>query len=649
MNFPFADRTGRGIKVAVVDSGIVPDHPKVGPVAGGVGLAMGPDGTIRYGDDHADCAGHGTACAGIIRRKASEAELYSVRIFDESLQADSRLLIAAIEWALDQGMDLINLSLGTTEVTYRDALEQDLSAGGRPRRPIGSRRARSKAGRAIQHICLKSSAWARARCGASISITIAKERPLSALPRGDAQRLCWLEPPEIMTAGTSFAAPHITGLVALIREAHPKADLEQVRQFLHTHAQPEAAPRSAPQPVAPPEAEESFAWIQKAALYPYNKEMHALMRGRDLLGFEIVGIGDPIGKGLTGKDAGKAIGLPPVGFQVAPRLAAALQGADTLILGYVDELSRIRKKDVLREAVQMALDQGVHVFSLLALPRERYADLYEQAEAKGLYLYYPALSAKDAQQTLASASQYPQVDVPVVAVMGTSSQQGKFTLQLALRRRLLELGYRVGQIGTEHHAALFGMDATFPMGYAASIEMPLDYYAPYLDAKMRQINQRKRPHLILVGSQSGTVPYNVSEPENHTLSTVAFLMGIKPDACLLVVNSIDTDDYIQDTIDGIRAMCHAPTLLLAMSDKEKHVREAYGRTSIKPRPMSEEDSHRKLRHLEQKFKLPALSIASQADVHKAVEVVIEYFADAENKVPRNEGVSSAKNPRLGAA
>ncbi|MXX38255.1 MAG: DUF1611 domain-containing protein [Gemmatimonadetes bacterium] len=372
---------------------------------------------------------------------------------------------------------------------------------------------------------------------------------------------------------------------------------------------------------------------------PYNKEMHALMRGRDLLGFEIVGIGDPIGKGLTGKDAGKAIGLPSVDFQVAPRLAAALQGlrpelsrrADTLILGYVDELSRIRRKDVLRETVEMALDQGLHVFSLLALPRERYADLYEQAEAKGLHLYYPALSAREAQQTLASASQYPQVDVPVVAVLGSGPQQGKFTLQLALRRRLMELGYRVGQIGTEHHAALFGMDCAFPMGYAPSVEIPLDYYAPYLDAKMRQINQRKRPHLILAGSQSGTVPYNVSEPETHTLSTIAFLMGVKPDACLLVVNSIDTDDYIQDTIDGIRALCHAPTLLLAMSDKEKHVREAYGRTSIKPQPMSEEDSRRKLRHLEQKFKLPALSIASQADVHKAVEVVIDYFADKENK------------------
>ena len=315
-----------------------------------------------------------------------------------------------------------------------------------------------------------------------------------------------------MTAGTSFAAPHITGLVALIREAHPKADLEQVRQLLHTSRPARSSPLAPRLNLLPHlQAEESFSWIQKAALYPYNKEMHALMRGCALLGFEIIGIGDPIGKGLTGKDAGKAIGLPPVGFQVAPRLAAALQGADTLILGYVDELSRIRKKDVLREAVQMALDQGVHVFSLLALPRERYADLYEQAEAKGLRLYYPALSAKDAQQTLASASQYPQVDVPVVAVLGTSSQQGKFTLATGLASPFAGVGL---SSGTNRHRAprRAFRHGLLPSPWAMLRPSRCHWIItlPILDAKMRQICHRKRPHLILVGSQSGTVPYNVS-------------------------------------------------------------------------------------------------------------------------------------------
>ena len=628
MSFSLADHTGHGVKVAIVDSGLVPNHPKIGPIAGGVALTIGPDGAIRQSADHADCVGHGTACAGIIRRKASEADLYSVRIFDELLQADSRLLVAAIEWALNQGIDIINLSLGTTEVTQRDALaricQQAADQGvlmvaadheeGRESYPAHLPQVIGVGAGLLQGLCNYYY-----RQGASIE----------CVAWGDLQRLCWLEPSEVMLRGTSFAAPHITGLLALIRQTHPKAGLAQVREILRMHAQPEAVRTTAPKTSSLPQSEDSFAYIQKAALYPYNKEIHSLVRGRDLLGFEIVGVGDPIGKGLVGQDAGEAIGLPPAGLPIVPSLTASLRGTDTLVLGYMDELSRIRKRDLLREAVQTAIDQGVHVFSLLALPHERYADLYEQAEAKGLRLYYPALSSKEIWQTLRSAGHWPQVDVPVLAVAGTSSQQGKFTLQLALRHRLLALGYRVGQIGTEHHSALFGMDCTFPMGYAASIEMPLNYYAAYLDAKIREINHHERPDLILVGTQSGTVPYNVEEPQTHTLPTLAFLMGVKPQACLLVVNSVDTDDYIQDTINGIRALCQAPTLLLAMSNQAKHIRTAYGRTSIKPRPMAATEVRDKLNRLEQTFCLPATSIADEADVHRAVEVVINYFAEEE--------------------
>ncbi len=628
MSFPFADQTGHGVKVAIVDSGLVPNHPKIGLVAGGISLTIGPDGSIRYSDNHADCAGHGTACAGIVRRKAPAAALYSVRIFDESLQADSRLLIAAIEWALEQGMDIINLSLGTTDVAQRDTLAricQQAAAQGVLTVAAEHEESRESYPAHLPQVIgvgagpLQDLYDYYYRQGAAIE----------CIARGDLQRLCWLDPPEVMLAGTSFAAPHITGLLALIRQAHPSASLAQVREILRNHALPEAACASVPKTAPLPRAEDPFAYIQKAALYPYNKEMHSLVRGRDLLGFEIVGVGDPVGKGLVGQDAGEAIGLPPAGLPIAPSLTAALRGADTLILGYMDQLSRIRKRDLLREAVQTAIDQSVHVFSLSALPCEQYADLYEQATAKRLNLYYPSLSAKEIVQTLRSEMHQPQVDVPVLAVTGTSSQQGKFTLQLALRRRLLELGYRVGQIGTEHHSALFGMDCAFPMGYAASIEMPLDYYAPYLDAKMREINQRERPDLILVGTQSGTIPYNLEEQQTHTLPTLAFLMGVKPQACLLVVNSVDPDSYIQNTIDGIRALCQAPTLLLAISDQAKHIRTAYGRTSIKPQPMTAAEVRDKLNRLEQTFGLPAVSIADEADIHRAIEVVINHFAEEE--------------------
>ena len=156
------------------------------------------------------------------------------------------------------------------------------------------------------------------------------------------------------------------------------------------------------------------------------------------------------------------------------------------MLGYVDQLSQLSKKDLLHEAIQMALERGLNVFSFLAVDPETYADLYDLARSKGLHLEFPDFDFADVQRCLSAQGSERAVDVPVVGVFGTSSQQGKFTLQLALRQKLIEQGYNVGQLGTEHHSALFGMDFSFPMGYAAPREVPLQYYGPYLDHKMRE-------------------------------------------------------------------------------------------------------------------------------------------------------------------
>jgi subtilisin family serine protease len=109
--------TGKSVRVAILDSGVNPRHPHVGAIAGGVEIR--PAGT---GDNWLDYLGHGTAVAGAIREKAPAAELYAVKIFHQSLATTIDQLARGIEWALDEGMHLINLSLGTPNPQHRDRL-----------------------------------------------------------------------------------------------------------------------------------------------------------------------------------------------------------------------------------------------------------------------------------------------------------------------------------------------------------------------------------------------------------------------------------------------------------------------------------------------------------------------------------------------
>jgi len=94
------------VKIAIIDSGIHADHPHVGAVAGGVSLVSG---------DYLDRLGHGTAVAAAIREKAPDAELYAVKIFDDRLSTKFDVLLRALNWCVENRIDLINLSVGTAK------------------------------------------------------------------------------------------------------------------------------------------------------------------------------------------------------------------------------------------------------------------------------------------------------------------------------------------------------------------------------------------------------------------------------------------------------------------------------------------------------------------------------------------------------
>lgn len=110
--------SGRGVRIAIVDSGVHADHPHVGGVAGGVAIDA-------HGDTHegyVDHLGHGTAITAAIREKAPDAELFAVKVFDRELSTSIASLVAGIDWAVASGMHLVNLSLGTSRQEHATVL-----------------------------------------------------------------------------------------------------------------------------------------------------------------------------------------------------------------------------------------------------------------------------------------------------------------------------------------------------------------------------------------------------------------------------------------------------------------------------------------------------------------------------------------------
>ncbi|MBD3378719.1 DUF1611 domain-containing protein [candidate division KSB1 bacterium] len=260
---------------------------------------------------------------------------------------------------------------------------------------------------------------------------------------------------------------------------------------------------------------------------------------------------------------------------------------------------------------------------------ENYNEFIELFKKNNLHLSSPLVTYEDFKKITSAFDWRIASKKPVVGVFGTSPQQGKFTTQLALRYELLREGYKVGQLGTEHQSALFGFDFTFPNGYDGhqNIQIPMDYHITLLHSAMAGI-ENDEPHIVVVGGQSGLIPYSYAEKsQGYTLSSILLLMGTIPDAYILVVNSIDEIEFIQQNINVLKGLGKGETILLVFSDKNKDIVTKYGRSTVTNRSMSNDEIAEFTKKLENHFKIPATEIISDHGRRKMLKAVEDYFAD----------------------
>ncbi len=288
---------------------------------------------------------------------------------------------------------------------------------------------------------------------------------------------------------------------------------------------------------------------------------------------------------------------------------------DTLILGHTDELSLlIHKSNFKKEIVEKARKFGKQIYSFDDLSRLGYENSSD--------LFYPKID-NDSLPPSRFGMLY-RISKPVVGVFGTSSKQGKFTLQLKLRELLLQRGYNVGQIGTEPSAVLFGMDYCFPMGYNASVYINETDYITYLNNIVNDLCIKNKD-IILVGSQSGTVPYDTGNIVQYTLPQLSFLMGTQPDCVVLCVNPFDDIEYIQRTIMFIESSvdCKVIAIVVFPLDIKDNWAGMYGLKEI-INPEKYIDIKRKLFV---QFKLPVFKLGNDTDMDNLIKIIEDYFSE----------------------
>jgi subtilisin len=224
---------GKGATVCIIDSGVEPNHPLVGDVDGAVAVTVAEDGELVVEDDEeGDLCGHGTACAGIVRALAPECSLFSVRVLGAGFTGSGPALLGGLKWAVEQGFDVVNMSLSTTKRQFAETLHEIAD-----RAYFGKTMLVASA----HNLPVESYPW---RFASVISVGSHESPegldffynptpPVEFFARGVNVDVAWLDGGQIRVSGNSFATPHISAICGLILSKHPELTPFQLKSVLY--------------------------------------------------------------------------------------------------------------------------------------------------------------------------------------------------------------------------------------------------------------------------------------------------------------------------------------------------------------------------------------------------------------------------------
>jgi subtilisin family serine protease len=186
---------------------------------------------IATEDLEGDLCGHGTACAGVIRSLAPEAELYSVRVLGAGFKGSGKVLLAGLKWAVEQGYDVINMSLSTQKRQFAELLHELADSAYFKRTVLVA---------AAHNMPVESYPW---RFSSVISVGSHEDDdpftffanpnpPVEFFARGVNVDVAWLGGSTIRATGNSFATPCISGISALVLSKHPQLTPFQLKSVL---------------------------------------------------------------------------------------------------------------------------------------------------------------------------------------------------------------------------------------------------------------------------------------------------------------------------------------------------------------------------------------------------------------------------------
>ena len=541
-------------QLAIIDSGY-DIHGKNSDKVDVIEISLLENGNYLYRETKGDEIGHGTALVDRIVEKTNENfSIYMIKIFSTNQIADSDILVEALGYCYKNiNPNILVISLGVRETSFRmHKYIKQLSESGTI---IVSAFDNMK--------CLSYPAAFTEVIGVDISEKYSLEGEYDVYYGDGIVDVCgadvfyhlnWINSSRIILRGSSFfVADIVAKIIDEKRKLESKKDVLKVleREAVNIYKCKKKIKID----------EKTFiASIKKAVVLPLNKEVFSLAAFEDLCDFEIVDYYDI----KYGMNVGKRIIdiKPYTGNEKVVKDIEKinwLDDFDTVICGHLGKASLYLKKNFLNELIDCCVKyrKKLYTFDGFLLKKRKTNFVFGKEYLFPFNYSNPAIHYRNGKMCLNST--------PTVLVVGTSSKQGKYTVQLNLIRYLRNKKINVGAIGSEPSALLFGFEEYLSYGYNNNCMLNDEEIPLVVNEYVRKFQEEKKD-LILLGEQSGVIPYQMLNTEMYSLKQMGILLGLSPDSFILCVNKYDDKKFVMRCIKYVESLTCAKLLCIVRSE-----------------------------------------------------------------------------------
>lgn len=585
----------RKIKIALIDSGINPTIRCAKAVVSSYVLSKSDKSWRINPASLEDSYGHGSAVASIIFSENSNIEIVNFQLATDSSNIDEEGLFFTLHYIYENvSVDLINISCGITYIYNYELLNDICSSLYAKGVLIVS--AFDNDG-AISYPAAFPSV-----VGVDVVNDYSQQKPnvissgsiVNILVPNRFYRTFWGDK-KVILKGTSFACGYVTGLLS--NQIHDELkDGEMIVDCLKS-INNNMTDKNRLRLCLSPKYE-----IKKAIIFPVNKESSAILRFKDELPFSITHVYD---ESLSGRVGSKVNGCLVESYNDL----IWSDDFDTIVISCTSELSTLTRRNYVKEILENSIKYNKRIYSL-----ENIDTQYEQ-------FFFPKITRD--MVPYHNSYKLHKNTIPVVGVFGTSSKQGKFTLQLSIIKLLKEMGYETGFISTEPSGYLFNADYVFHFGYGSFSSLNQWENISALNEMVWQVQLRDKDVLIS-GCQSGILNYDNSHIDNFAIDQYSYILGLSPDYSIICVNPHDSIEYIRRSISFINAISDNTLSAIVLFPVKVSVLSTGYNYNSKELSLHEENILISKLHTE--FQLPVYSLRNEEDLKQMCESIICFFS-----------------------